>query len=439
MPKDFKLPDLGEGVKEGQIVRLLVAEGDLIVEDQPLMEVETDKASVEIPSPYAGIVQKLHVAEQQIVNVGEVLVTIEESGSMPTSAAKTSQASKQQAISSTSSAQKAGALIAATAISKPGRTKPASPAVRKLARTLGVDINTIEGSGPGGRVLRSDLDKATASPSLPTPTVSVTSVGVPVAKPSRSKLPTMAMQPMPEPPGTSDKDQYGPITRQPLSQARKTIAANMTKSCQTIPHVTDTDEADVTLLDELRRTHDSLESSVGKLTLLPFVLCAAAMALRRHPIFNASFDDQAGEIIYKRYINIAVGVHTKRGLVAPVIRDTDQMGIAQINAALHEITEKARAASFAVNDLRGGTFTISNAGAMGGSRFSTPIITQPQVAVMALGRTKWRAWVVDGKVLPRLIMPISISFDHRIIDGGSEVAFQQDIISALENPAQLLL
>jgi len=249
----------------------------------------------------------------------------------------------------------------------------------------------------------------------------------------------MAVQPMPEPPRTSDQDQYGPITRQPLSQARKTIAANMTKSCQTIPHVTDTDEADVTLLDDLRRTHDSLDSSVGKLTLLPFVLCAAAMALRRHPIFNASFDDQAGEIIYKRYINIAVGVHTKRGLVAPVILDTDQMGIAQINAALHEITEKARTASFAVNDLRGGTFTISNAGAMGGSRFSTPIITQPQVAVMALGRAKWRAWVVDGKVMPRLIMPISISFDHRIIDGGSEVAFQQDIIRALENPAQLLL
>ncbi len=252
-------------------------------------------------------------------------------------------------------------------------------------------------------------------------------------------MPTAAVQPMPEPPGTADHDQYGPIRRHPLTQARKTIAANMAKSCRTIPHVTDTDEADVTLLDELRRTHDSLDSSVGKLTLLPFVLCAAGLALRRHPIFNASFDEDAGQIIYKQYINIAVGVHTERGLVAPVIRDIDQMGVAQINGALHELAEKARTASFAVNDLRGGTFTVSNAGAMGGSRFSTPIINPPQVAVMALGRTRWRACVVDGKVLPRLILPISISFDHRIIDGGSEVAFQQDIIRSLENPAQLLL
>ena len=244
---------------------------------------------------------------------------------------------------------------------------------------------------------------------------------------------------MPEPPGTPDRDQYGPITRHPLTQARKTIAANMAKSCRTIPHVTDTDEADVTLLDELRRTHDSIDSSVGKLTLLPFVLCAAALALRRHPIFNASFDEDAGQIIYKRYINIAVGVHTERGLVAPVIRDIDQMGVAQINGALHELAEKARTAGFAVNDLRGGTFTVSNAGAMGGSRFSTPIINLPQVAIMALGRTRWRAWAVDGKVVPRLILPISISFDHRIIDGGSEVAFQQDIVRSLENPAQLLL
>ena len=251
--------------------------------------------------------------------------------------------------------------------------------------------------------------------------------------------PTMAARAMPEPPGTSDHDQYGPIRRHPLTQARKTIAANMAKSCRTIPHVTDTDEADVTLLDELRRTHDSLDSSVGKLTLLPFVLCATGLALRRHPIFNASFDEDAGQIIYKRYINIAVGVHTERGLVAPVIRDIDQMGVAQINGALHELAEKARTASFAVNDLRGGTFTVSNAGAMGGSRFSTPIINPPQVAVMALGRTRWRACVVDGKVVPRLILPISISFDHRIIDGGSEVAFQQDIIRSLENPAQLLL
>ena len=428
---DFKLPDLGEGVKEGQIVRLMIAEGDRIVEDQPLMEVETDKAAVVIPSPYSGVVEKLHISEQQIVNVGDVMVTFDISAT-PT-------ATLTQPLAASRSSSTSPSLGATIAKSTSGRTKPASPAVRKLARTLGVDLNRIEGTGPGGRVLRADVEQAgTGARPTPAPPANVPATSARGAPP-RSTAPTMAAQAMPEPPGTPDHDQYGPIRRHPLTQARKTIAANMAKSCRTIPHVTDTDEADVTLLDELRRTHDSLDSSVGKLTLLPFVLCATGLALRRHPIFNASFDEDAGQIIYKRYINIAVGVHTERGLVAPVIRDIDQMGVAQINGALHELAEKARVASFAVNDLRGGTFTVSNAGAMGGSRFSTPIISPPQVAVMALGRTRWRACVVDGKVVPRLILPISISFDHRIIDGGSEVAFQQDIIRSLENPAQLLL
>ncbi len=432
MSKDFRLPDLGEGVKEGQIVRLMIAEGDRITEDQPLMEVETDKAAVVIPSPYSGVVEKLHISEQQIVNVGDVMVTFD------ISAAPTAAPTQPLAASrSPSPSPSLGTTVAKPAA--PGKTKPASPAVRKLARTLGVDLNSIEGTGPGGRVSRADVEQTAAGGSaIPEPPTKVTATSVPVAR-SIPRMPTAAVQPMPEPPGTADHDQYGPIRRHPLTQARKTIAANMAKSCRTIPHVTDTDEADVTLLDELRRTHDSLDSSVGKLTLLPFVLCATGLALRRHPIFNASFDEEAGQIIYKRYINIAVGVHTERGLVAPVIRDIDQMGVAQINGALHELAEKARTASFAVNDLRGGTFTVSNAGAMGGSRFSTPIINPPQVAVMALGRTRWRACVVDGKVVPRLILPISISFDHRIIDGGSEVAFQQDIIRSLENPAQLLL
>ncbi|MEE8155058.1 MAG: dihydrolipoamide acetyltransferase family protein [Phycisphaerales bacterium] len=431
MSKDFRLPDLGEGVKEGQIVRLMIAEGDRIVEDQPLMEVETDKAAVVIPSPYSGVIEKLHVADQQMVNVGDVMVTFDISAAPITAPAKPLAASRARSITPL-----AGTTVAKRA---PGKTTPASPAVRKLARTLDVELNNIEGTGPGGRVLRADVEQAaTAAPSTPASPANVPAASVPGAPP-RSKAPTMAARAMPEPPGTPDHDQYGPIRRHPLTQARKTIAANMAKSCRTIPHVTDTDEADVTLLDELRRTHDSLDSSVGKLTLLPFVLCAAALALRRHPVFNASFDEDAGQIIYKRYINIAVGVHTERGLVAPVIRDIDQMGVAHINGALHELAEKARIASFAVNDLRGGTFTVSNAGAMGGSRFSTPIINPPQVAVMALGRTRWRACVVDGKVVPRLILPISISFDHRIIDGGSEVAFQQDIIRSLENPAQLLL
>jgi pyruvate/2-oxoglutarate dehydrogenase complex dihydrolipoamide acyltransferase (E2) component len=202
--------------------------------------------------------------------------------------------------------------------------------------------------------------------------------------------------------------------------------------------VTDTDEADVTQLDLLRKQANAAGDTAEKLTLLPFVIRAIVLALRRHPIFNASFDEQAAEIVYKQYINIAIGVQTERGLIAPVLRNVDQLTVPQIGAATRILTENARSAAFEVNDLRGGTFTISNAGAAGGSRFSTPIINPPQVAIVAIGQTRMRPWVVGDTIAPRLIMPLSFSFDHRIIDGAEEVVFQQDVIASLENPVRLM-
>jgi pyruvate dehydrogenase E2 component (dihydrolipoamide acetyltransferase) len=220
---------------------------------------------------------------------------------------------------------------------------------------------------------------------------------------------------------------------------RRTIAEAMARSASMIPHVTDTDDADVTDVDRLRRGCADPAAPQRRLTILAFALRAAALALRRHPLLNASYDAETHEIVYHDYVAISIGVHTDRGLVAPVLRDADRLAIPRLAAEIERLAGTARSGGFQVNDLRGGTFTISNAGAMGGSRYSTPIINEPQSAVLALGRTRWRPWVVERQVVPRLILPLSLSFDHRHIDGAVAVAFMQEIIGLLENPGRLLL
>ncbi len=416
MPREFRLPDLGEGVKEGEIVRVLVAEGDLVREDQPLMEVETDKAAVEIPSPFSGVVVRVHVTPKQVVNVGDVMVTFGEdgSGSGP-AAAPPRAASTAPAAAAPPAAARGG-----------GRITPASPAVRKLARTLGVDLETVAGSGPGGRVQREDVERAAAAGRAPAASVPATQPRAP----SRASAPA---------PGAAGRDSWGPVRREALSRARRTIAETMARSVATIPHVTDTDDADVTDLDRLRRGYASPGGTGPRLTLLAFAVRASALALAKFPLFNASYDTATGEVVYHDYVSISIGVHTERGLIAPVIRDAGGLSVTQIAEDLARLAGKARAASFEVNDTRGGTFTISNAGAMGGSRYSTPIINEPQSAILALGRTRWQPWVVEGRVVPRYILPLSLSFDHRLIDGAHEVAFMQELIGQLENPARLLL
>jgi pyruvate/2-oxoglutarate dehydrogenase complex dihydrolipoamide acyltransferase (E2) component len=245
--------------------------------------------------------------------------------------------------------------------------------------------------------------------------------------------------------GEAASDAYGKTILSPLPMARKTIATVMAQSWSTIPHATDFDDADVTELDKIRRGYTSLDEPSGgrKLTMLAFVVRAVVRALQRFPEFNASIDIDKDQIIYKRYFNIALGVHTERGLVPMVLRDADKKSIPQISDELAVLGEKARTASFAVNDTRGGTYTISNAGAMGGSRYSTPIITPPQVAVLAIGKTRWVPWVTENQetrgIAPRLIMPLSHSIDHRLLDGGNEVQFMQHVIGDLQNPARLLL
>ncbi|MHC5023287.1 MAG: dihydrolipoamide acetyltransferase family protein [Planctomycetota bacterium] len=446
MTSDFKLPDLGEGVHEGQIVKLFVNEGDPIAEDQPLMEVETDKAAVEIPSPFTGTIEKWHVAEQQVVNVGDVMVTVATDAaarplSPPGSGAAVEGASK-HAARVRASAQTDSPLTQTLSQGEraSSRRTPASPAVRKLARTLGIDLGSINGSGQGGRVTRADVEAAAAggtttapSPTAPAPVIDVPPRTAPAAPPPPLPAPTEL------PAGTDDTDHWGAIRRAPISQTRRTIAKNMVQSWTTVPHVTDSNDADVTELDRLRRGYPAPENQHRTVTMLAFVVRAVARALRIFPEVNAHFDAGTGEIVYKRYVSIAIGVHTDRGLITPVIRDADTLGITQIADALAAVAERARTASFDVNDTRGGTYTISNAGAAGPTRYSTPIIPPGQCAVLAVGRTRSMPWVVDGQVTPRLIMPLSHSFDHRLIDGAQEVAFIQQVIGALENPARMLL
>jgi pyruvate dehydrogenase E2 component (dihydrolipoamide acetyltransferase) len=438
MPHEFKLPDLGEGVSEGQVMRLLVAEGDEVVEDQPLMEVETDKAAVEIPSPYAGKVTTIHVSERQVVNVGDVLVTFSAGNGEETTSVEAKPAEAKRARQDRSSATATAAPPKA-----PPRRKPASPAVRKLAKRLGVDLETIDGSGPGGRVLREDVEK-TASASAEAPTVSPGAKSAETASSARSAPapvrdvpppPTVAAPPIQ---GTEDTDEFGPVIREPLTQTRKTIARVMSHSATTIPHVTDADDADITDLERLRKQYNA-QGDRPKLGQLPFFIRAVVRALQMYPIFNAMLDEQAEEIIYKRYYNIAIGVQTERGLVAPVLRDADRLSIPQIGERLTELIERTRRGAFTMDDTRGATYTISNAGAMGGSRYSTPIINHPQVAVLALGRSRWMPWVVEGEIQPRLILPLSHSMDHRVIDGAVEIAFMRQVIGDLENPARILL
>ncbi len=461
---DFKLPDLGEGVHEGQVMHLHVREGDLINEDEPLMEVETDKAAVEIPSPQTGRVTKVHVEEGQVVNVGNVMVTFGdadspslEGGGQDVGAAheRREQTGGPEEPQPTSTAVTEGGGRTRTATPATNgnaapvhRRKPASPAVRKLARKLELDIETIKGSGPNGRITRADVEiaaRTSAPSSAPAPT---TTDATRVAETNlASRVPTQAHEATPPRPslaasdlalpGESSSDQYGETSHLPISRARMTIAQTMNQSWSTIPHVTDCDDADVTELDTMRRGFNDANPD-NKLSMLPFVVRAVASALRKFPIFNASFDAERGEIIYKRYINICIGVQTDRGLIAPPIRNADFYSVSQLNVMIADMIERVRSGSFEVNDLRGGTFTISNAGAMGGSRYATPLVTPGQVAVIAIGRSKKMPWVVNDEILPRLIMPLSLSFDHRIIDGAEEIAFQQAIIKSLENPVHLM-
>jgi pyruvate dehydrogenase E2 component (dihydrolipoamide acetyltransferase) len=291
--------------------------------------------------------------------------------------------------------------------------EPAGPAVRRLARELGVDLGRVKGTGPAGRILREDVVAAVRQGS---------------AQGARS-----AATP------SSDRDDWGPVHREQMSRMRRTIATNMVRSVSTIPHLTNFDDADVTEMERLRKASadDHAKANV-KLTALSFVIKAVSLSLRQHPAMNSSIDVEKGEILYKDYVNIGLAVDTPRGLVVPVLRGCDELSIPQIAQAIAETAEKAKHAQYSIEDLRGGTFTISNLGAIGGT-YSTPIINWPEVAILLVGRSRKLPVVQGDRIEPRLMMPLSLSYDHRIIDGAMAARFLREVIGFLESPGRLLL
>ncbi|MHC4695362.1 MAG: dihydrolipoamide acetyltransferase family protein [Planctomycetota bacterium] len=436
MAQEFTLPDLGEGIAEAQIVRVLVKPGDRIALDQYVLEVETDKAAVEIPSPYAGVIAAVNVHEGQVVNVGDVVITFDENGrDVSTQAAAPTAAPA--AAPKAPAARESTAAPSAAPPRAPGppirgkTTAPAAPAIRKLAREMGIDLYALAGTGPGGRITREDLEKHAA--------------GAGEAAGSAVSKPAWAIRPGPRPAtppteiaGTPDKDNWGSIRRVPLNQIRKTIANQMSRSASTIPHVTHIDEADISELDRLRRGWNELTGNDPKITPLTFLIRATCLALRKFPIFNASFDEEGEQIIYKEYISLGIAVDTERGLIVPVIRNTDQLTLRGIAAALRTIADQVRSKKFTVDDLRGGTFTISNVGALGGM-FATSIINYPEVAIIAVGRSRTVPVLSNGQLTEALKLPLCVSFDHRATDGANAARFTREIVSCLETPARFLL
>jgi pyruvate dehydrogenase E2 component (dihydrolipoamide acetyltransferase) len=438
MPRQFTLPDLGEGLTEAEIVSVLVREGDVIREDAPLLEVETDKAQVEIPSPMGGRVEKIHVTPGQTVKVGTVLVTFADSG------APASVGAPARAVASAPGPPEAPARPAPPAPAREsvpaGGPVAAAPATRRLARELGVDLRAVRASGPGGRVLDADV-RAAADVARPAP-ATTDARPQPGAAVTREATPPGPARPLAgvglEPPPLPRFEQWGQVERAPLSHLRRTIAERMTLSATLIPHVTHFDRADITDLDAIiTRNLEPARARGVTLTLTAFLLKAAALALRAHPQFNASLDPAAGEMILKRYYHLGVAVATPRGLIVPVLRDVDGKPVLEIGRELGTLAQRVRDGKATLEDLRGGTFTITNIGALGGTA-ALPIINYPEVAILGVARARPEPVVRQGQIVPRLMLPLTLTFDHRVADGADGARFATEIVGLLEAPERLI-
>jgi pyruvate dehydrogenase E2 component (dihydrolipoamide acetyltransferase) len=439
MSRPFTLPDLGEGLTEAEIVAVLVREGDVIAEDAPLLEVETDKAQVEIPSPMGGRVEKIHVSPGQTVKVGTVLVTFADDGAPPRpTAASGAAAAPARSTPAPAAAppSSATAPAAAPAAARAAGPVAATPATRRLARELGVALPGVRGTGPGGRIVDDDVRAAAAGPRAVQPAAATP------ADRARPSAPAGPAKPLAgvglEPPPLPRFEQWGPVERAPLSHLRRTIAERMTLSATLIPHVTHFDRADITDLDAvITRNVEAARAKGITLTLTGFLLKAAALSLRSHPQFNASLDPAAGEMVLKRYYHLGVAVATERGLIVPVLRDVDRKSVLDVARELGALAQRVREGKATLDDLRGGTFTITNIGALGGTA-AIPIINYPEVAILGVARARQEPVVREGQIVPRLILPLTLTFDHRIADGADGARFASEIVQRLEAPERLL-
>jgi len=427
MPRTFVLPDLGEGLVEAEIRNVLVKEGDVVREDSPLLEVETDKAQVEIPSPFAGRVEKIHVQPGQTVKVGQPLVSFGDA----TGTSAPTRSAPAVAARAPAPAPAPAETKAPAAPPVDGSPVPATPSTRRLARELGVDLRAVRGSGPGGRITDDDVRGAGGKPASSAQPAAKAAAPAGPAKP----LAAVGLEPPPLP----KFEQWGPVERQPLSHLRRTIAERMALSAALIPHVTHFDKADITDLNTIvTRSFEAAKQRGIMLTLTSFLLKAAALALQEYPQFNASLDAGAGELILKRYCHLGIAVATDRGLIVPVIRDVDKKPVMELARELATLAARVREGKATLDDLRGGTFTVTNIGALGGTG-AIPIINYPEVAILGVARGREEPVVRGGQIVPRTMLPITLTFDHRVADGADGARFAQAIIRRLEAPETLFV
>lgn len=393
MLREFKFPDVGEGIAEGEIVRWLVKEGDWIKEDQELVEVETDKAVLTLNSPYTGKIEKLHGNEGEIIKVGAVLTTVQDTEDV--------------APAPESEKKDSGTVVGSLGEEKEieiVRPVLATPAVRALAKEMNLDLKRVKGTGPGGRITKEDVEG----------------------------LAEKIVAPM----GAADT--YGPIEKIPLRGLRRTVAKRMAEASKRVAEVTIWEDADITELEQVRAKERKLAEAKGvKLTYLPFLIKASIAALKAHPYLNASLDEAAEEIVLRKYYNIGIAVDTPDGLIVFVIREADQKNILDLAREGAALAEKARHRKIDLPDLRGSTFTITNYGVVGAS-YGTPIINYPEVAILGVGKIEDRPVVRGGQIVIRKIMPLSLAFDHRVIDGVEAGRFLGVAIQHLEKPDMLI-
>ena len=435
MAFEFKLPDLGEGLTEAEIDKWLVKEGDVVAEDDLLVEVITDKATAEIPSPFAGRVSKIHVGEGEVVPVGTVIITIGDSATEPSSENVTSavRATEERGGAADepqpqARAEPEGSVTLAGAAR--GNGAKAMPPVRKLAREMGVDLAAVNGSGPNGRILREDVEAAAGGEVItleeaPAPVTPPASRGAPPPPPP-PKRPVSV-------PAISRRDR-----REPLRGVRRTIAERMQHAHITVPPVTHVEECDVTELEATRALANERNPDKPRLTFLPFIVKAVVTALKDYPALNASLDEQAQEIVFYGDYHIGVAVDTPSGLVVPVVRNADQKRLRDIAVEIERMAKAAREGTIAGEDLRGGTFTVTSPGPFGGL-MATPIVMHPQSGILGVHRAVDRPVVRNGQIVVRKIMNLSVTFDHRIMDGMTAAKFALDVVRLLEHPAVLAL
>jgi pyruvate dehydrogenase E2 component (dihydrolipoamide acetyltransferase) len=473
MPTDFKLPELGENVTAGDVVRILIKPGDRVAKDQAVLELETDKATIEVPSSVEGTVKDVKIKQGDRIKVGQVVLTVEdaagaasaspkearpktEAADKPAKQAKSSKADAQPEGAGAEGGQREGsdrnrgraeppepqqseegasekpkraevvdinrgarsepAKAPDEAVDERGPAPPAAPSVRRLARELGVDIRRVNGTGPDGRISPEDLQEFVRG-----------------ALAGSTSAATAAAAALP------DFAKWGEVERKPMSNIRRKTAEHLSHAWQVIPHVTQHDKADITAVEELRKQYAAqAEKAGGKLTMTAIALKIVASALRKFPQFNASADVARSEIVYRKFVHVGVAADTDRGLLVPVIRDVDHKGIIELSVELAKASEKARTSKLSLDDMQGGGFTITNLGGIGGTSF-TPIVNWPEVAILGISRAALEPVYRGQSFEPRLMLPLSLSYDHRVIDGADAARFLRWVAQAFEQPFVLAL